>query len=87
MLIGDLYYFRADDEISTVERFKGTGSTLEGKWQKIEVLDEAQAGKPGFDRFGYKDREIPGENISRPDDATHERPDRRRKGCRLFAFP
>jgi 2',3'-cyclic-nucleotide 2'-phosphodiesterase / 3'-nucleotidase / 5'-nucleotidase len=54
LLVGDLYYFAADDGRSTIDKFHGTGEKLSGKWIKLDVLDPANAGKPGYDDWGYK---------------------------------
>lgn len=54
LLVGQLYYFVAEDEMRTVAQFNGTGSTLSGVWKKIEVLDRTKAGENGYDPMGYK---------------------------------
>ena len=54
LLVGQLYYFVAENGVRTVAQFNGTGSTLRGDWKKIEVLDQAKAGERGYDPSGYK---------------------------------
>lgn len=54
LLVGQLYYFVADNGVRTVAQFNGTGTTLTGTWEKIEVLDTAKAGEQGYDSLGYK---------------------------------
>ncbi len=54
LLVGQLYYFVADNGVRTVAQFNGTGSTLTGAWKKIEVLDRAKARQKGYDSLGYK---------------------------------
>ena len=54
LLVGQLYYFVAEHGVRTVAQFNGTGSTLNGVWKKIEVLDGTKAGNKGYDPFGYK---------------------------------
>ena len=54
LLVGQLYYFVAEQEVRTVAQFNGTGSTLTGVWKEIEVLDKAKAGEKGYDPLGYK---------------------------------
>ncbi len=54
LLVGQLYYFVAEQGVRTVAQFNGTGSILAGAWKKIEVLDRAKAGKQGYDALGYK---------------------------------
>ena len=54
LLAGQLHYFVAEQGVRTVAQFNGTGSTLAGTWEKIEVLDTAKAGEQGYDSLGYK---------------------------------
>ncbi len=54
LLVGKLYYFVADEGITTVAQFKGTGSVLSGTWRELEVFDASKAHQDGFDEFGYK---------------------------------
>ena len=54
LLAGQLYYFVADHGVRTVAQFNGTGATLTGVWQEIDVLDRAKAGEKGYDPLGYK---------------------------------
>ena len=54
LLVGELYYFVANSGITSTGQFKGTGSSIHGTWQKIEVLDPHKAGESGFDTLGYK---------------------------------
>ena len=54
LLAGQLYYFVAEHGVRTPAQFNGTGSTLSGTWEKIEVLDKTRAGEQGYDSLGYK---------------------------------
>ena len=54
LLAGKLYYFVADDGITTVTHFKGTGSVISGAWRELKVFDTSKANQDGFDEFGYK---------------------------------
>ena len=52
--MGNLYYFVADNEVTTVKEFNGTGSVVNGIWRELKVFDQSKANQPGFDEFGYK---------------------------------
>ncbi len=54
LLVGQLYYFAAENGVRTVAQFHGTGSILPGIWKKIEVWDRTKAGEKGYDPLGYK---------------------------------
>jgi hypothetical protein len=54
LLVGRLYYFVADNGVTTVSGFKGTGSVVSGAWRELEVFDASRANQDGFDEFGYK---------------------------------
>ena len=54
LLVGKLYYFVADEGMTTVTQFKGTGSVVNGSWRELKVVDESKANHEGFDEFGYK---------------------------------
>jgi hypothetical protein len=57
LLVGDLFYFAPDSGSTDPSRFHGTGNSMKGSWRRIAVLDESMAGHPGYDGFGYKDKE------------------------------
>jgi len=81
LLVGRLYYFVADKDITTVSQFKGTGSVVIGAWRELEVFDASKANQAGFDEFGYKNgftlrREAKGGGafqFSRPEDVSTHR--------------
>ena len=54
LLVGELYFFVANSGITSLAQFKGTGSSIQGTWQKIEVFDPSKAGEFGYDELGYK---------------------------------
>ena len=54
LLVGELYYFVADSGVTSIAQFNGTGSSIHGIWQKIDVFDPNRAGETGFDALGYK---------------------------------
>ena len=54
LVVGNLFYFVADQRITTVSQFKGTGSVVTGTWRELEVFDSSKADKEGFDEYGYK---------------------------------
>ena len=54
LLVGKLYYFVADQGMTTVTQFHGTGSVTAGVWREIKIFDQSKAGRAGYDELGYK---------------------------------
>ena len=54
LLVGDLFYFVADQNMNSPQHYHGTGEVLTGTWKPISVRDASQAGHPGYDAYGYK---------------------------------